>query len=754
MVLNITAVPRIHSSLVFIDRTVDNDYQLAQGITAETEVILLNPLEDGVAQITNQTSTVQAVADNIYEGENQLSNVKVQVVSDDPAYNGLSVADVPVQITESTIPGYTSYRTVEKTYADLSGLATANPDIASWIDIGDSYDKVTPGGAPGYDLQVLELTNKKTSPAGGKPILYVEAGIHAREYSTNEVVTRFAEQLVASYGTDADTTWLLDYFQIDINAVVNPDGRKFAEQGYSWRKNTNPNPPAGYDPAAFPTYGVDLNRNHTFEWGEVPKDGGSSPDPTDETYRGASAASEPETQAVENFTSTLFPKQPRTKNTPASEDTSGVFLDIHSYGNTVLYPWGSTKEPAPNKEGLRNLGLKFGYYTNSNGTPYDIYQAIGLYPTDGTTDDWAYATYGVPGYTWELGTDFFESNDYFEKSIAPQIVPALFYAAKSVYRPYQTASAPDTTNVATAAGQVVDGINTTVTIRATADATHFADSNADTNLTEGTELPTPLKIKGGRYSIDAPSWIAGTKTYKLDANDGAFNQSVEDLVGTIDTSKLSIGCHTVFVESQDTTGAYGVPTAVFLDVLTAPQNANVIRGSNEDNTLLGEKPGNDVIYGLGGNDSIRSRSGADLVLAGNGNDYVNAGNGNDIIYGGSGDDYLDGGQGADKIYGEDGSDRLIGYDGDDLLWGGKGDDILQGGKGKDTYRLAVNEGTDSIQGFEVGTDLIDLGGTIGFAQILVTQSGKNTLINFQKETLAILKDIVATTVTASSFVPV
>jgi hypothetical protein len=52
MVSNITAVPRIHSSLVFIDRTVDNYYQLVKGTTAETEVILLDPLEDGVTQIT------------------------------------------------------------------------------------------------------------------------------------------------------------------------------------------------------------------------------------------------------------------------------------------------------------------------------------------------------------------------------------------------------------------------------------------------------------------------------------------------------------------------------------------------------------------------------------------------------------------------------------------------------------------------------------------------------------------------------
>ena len=223
----------------------------------------------------------------------------------------------------------------------------------------------------------------------------MEAGIHSREYSTNEVLTRFAEQLVANYGIDPDTTWLLDYFQLDLNPVVNPDGRKFAEQGYLWRKNTNPNPPDGSAPADFPNYGVDLNRNHTFEWGTV--DGGSSGDPSSEVYRGNVAASEPETQAVENFVATLYPgRQGATRTKGASDDSTGLLIDLHSFGNTVLYPWGSTSDPAPNRDGLRNLGLKFGYYANANGTPYDVYQAIGLYPTDGTTDDWAYGTFWHP----------------------------------------------------------------------------------------------------------------------------------------------------------------------------------------------------------------------------------------------------------------------------------------------------------------------------------------------------------------------
>src|SRR5258707_1090835 len=68
------------------------------------------------------------------------------------------------------IPGFPCYRTVEETYASLASLAMAYPNLATWLDVGDSWDKVTPGGAPGYDLNVLVLTNKART--GPKPTFF------------------------------------------------------------------------------------------------------------------------------------------------------------------------------------------------------------------------------------------------------------------------------------------------------------------------------------------------------------------------------------------------------------------------------------------------------------------------------------------------------------------------------------------------------------------------------------------------------
>ena len=129
------------------------------------------------------------------------------------------------------------------------------------MDAGDSWEKVTAGGLPGYDMKVLKLTN--SAVPGPKPKLFITAAIHAREYTTAELVTRFAEYLVNNYGTNADATWILDHHEIHIMLHTNPDGRKQAETGLSWRKNTNQN----YCGVTSTSRGADLNRNFAFQWG-------------------------------------------------------------------------------------------------------------------------------------------------------------------------------------------------------------------------------------------------------------------------------------------------------------------------------------------------------------------------------------------------------------------------------------------------------------------------------------------------------
>ena len=66
---------------------------------------------------------------------------------------------IPLPGQASGVPAYPCYRTVEETYATAEQIAAGYPSLATWEDIGDSWEKGELGGLAGYDLQVLHLTN-------------------------------------------------------------------------------------------------------------------------------------------------------------------------------------------------------------------------------------------------------------------------------------------------------------------------------------------------------------------------------------------------------------------------------------------------------------------------------------------------------------------------------------------------------------------------------------------------------------------
>ncbi len=451
---------------------------------------------------------------------------------------------LPMQV--NGIPGYPCYRTVEETFATAADIAANYPALAEWIDIGDSWEKVTPGGNAGYDMMVLRLTNEAITIE--KPKLFIMTAVHAREYTTAELNTRFAEYLIANYNIDPDVTWLLDATEIHLLLQANPDGRKYAEQGHYQRKNTNnTNGGSCYVPPIMNDhYGTDLNRNFAFEWGAH---NGSSPLPCDQTYRGPTPASESETQAIQNYVSSIFPDQRGDDLTdPAPDDAMGIFLDIHSYSELVLWPWGFTYTAAPNGTALQTLGRKFAYFN-----AYEPVQAVGLYPTDGTTDDFAYGELGLAAYTFELGTRFFQDCSIFENTILPDNLPALIYAAKTSRTPYMTPAGPDALEVTALPNMIAAG--NAVTLTATINDTRYNDIN-------GAE--PSQNIAAAEYYIDTPPWEAGAVAQTMSTADGNFNAPIEDVTAAIDTAELSAGRHIIFVRGQDANGNWGAVSAVFV----------------------------------------------------------------------------------------------------------------------------------------------------------------------------------------------
>ncbi|WKB54125.1 M14 family metallopeptidase [Eleftheria terrae] len=452
-------------------------------------------------------------------------------------------ADAGIQ----AIPGFACYPTVEETFSIGDGLIKLRPKLASWVDIGDSWEKTK--GLGGFDMRVLKLTN--SAVGGSKPKLFINAAIHAREYATSPLVLHFARWLVEYYGRNADATWIMDNTEVHLLLHTNPDGRKKAEGGVLWRKNTN----TAYCGATSVDRGADLNRNFSFSWNSTGGEG-SSGDQCDQTYRGTGPASEPEIKAVEKYIRSLWPdRRGPGLDDAAPRDTSGIHLDIHSYSQLVLWPWGNTPAPSGNASDLQTLGRRFAWF---NG--YTPTQSIGLYPTDGTSDGPSYGELGVAAFTFELGTSFFQSCADFNNTIKPDNMKALVYAAKVVRAPYMLPSGPDVTELLLGGEPHAKRIARGETVEVTATITDVRFNN--TNGEEPTQ-----NITGADAYIGTPPWAPGAVAVPLQAVDGRFNdERTEAVRGVLPTGDLSAGRHIVYLQGRDASGHRGPVSAVFVDV--------------------------------------------------------------------------------------------------------------------------------------------------------------------------------------------
>ena len=451
------------------------------------------------------------------------------------------------------IPGFACYRTVEETYATMDLIARDHPSLASVSTIGQSWDRVHL--ATGYDLRVLKLTNSATDArVPDKPNMVLVGAIHAREYTTAELLTRFAEWLADGYGIDDEATWLLDNFRFHFILQGNPDGRKKAESGLSWRKNTD----TDNGTCSANNYGIDLNRNFPYQWNATA--GGSSGDPCAGTYRGPAPMSEPEANVLLRYAAgtpdssgvyrngVLLDRRTDTGSAPS--DYRGMYVDMHSFSQRVLWPWAYASTEPPNAAALRTLGRRLAWFNN-----YTPQQWIGMYAADGVGTDAIYGLLGAPAYTIEMGVTFFESCDTFESRTLPRNLDALRYAARNVQSPYTLPSGPDTVALSASNRRIAAG--TPLVVTATVDDSRFNQSN-------GTE--TVQAISAARAYVDRAPWGSGTAPLAMQASDGAFNSSREQVQVTIPTASLAPGRHWVAVQGVDASGRAGTPRAYYFMV--------------------------------------------------------------------------------------------------------------------------------------------------------------------------------------------
>ena len=89
-----------------------------------------------------------------------------------------------------------------------------------------------------------------------------------------------------------------------------------------------------------------------------------------------------------------------------------------------------------------------------------------------------------------------------------------------------------------------------------------------------------------------------------------------------------------------------------------------------------------------------------------------------------------------KLFGGRGADDLQGGGGDNRLDGGPGQDTLRSREGvRDVFVLTAGQGTDTVKGFEEGTDKVELSGDLVFTDVAVSQVGKDTVLSVDRPTL-------------------
>ncbi len=463
-----------------------------------------------------------------------------------------------------------SYQTVEDIHTMFYQMEQQYPTLARVEDFGDSWERVQYGSERGYDLLALRMTSQRHT--GEKPVFFLMAAIHAREMVSAEIATRFITMLLEGYGTDATITWLLDEHEVLVVPIANPDGRKLAEQGYFQRKNVNDQYGGGcaVPPIMSNHTGVDLNRNFGYQWGTVV---GPDTDPCEQTFPGDVAASEPETQAIQQFITSLFPNHPApgSSGQPAPDTTSGVLISLHSYAEMVLWPWGYSDSPSPNAAGLARLGRRMaamnGYYAG---------QAVTLYPTSGTTDDWAYATLGIPSYTFEIGPTFGQCGGFMPPASClddatgggfwQRNMPALLYAARVARAPYLLPIGPDVRELRV----ISDTATVTVTVMLDGGTGHVR--NAD-------------------MSLGMSPWY-GSEPLTMTVTDGVWDSPVETAQTVISQTRLLQEGHNlsntlVLVRGQSESGVWGgmqpvwvheqTPTGVLVQGITSEQDGDQVR---------------------------------------------------------------------------------------------------------------------------------------------------------------------------------
>lgn len=265
------------------------------------------------------------------------------------------------------------YTDPQELSAFMDQVQAAHPTIAKKVVLEDTLFE-------GQKQYAMKIT-KDVDQDHDRPAFLLDGQHHAREVMTAEITKDAIDYLTSRYGTDPQVTNWVDNIVIWVIPCINPDGSMYVFQHDNmWRKNRHPN------------CAVDINRNYVWSWNECD---GSSGLCGDETFRGASPGSEPETKGASGMMASLRP----------------VFnLSYHSFGEYLLYPLGCTDPNENDAIGNVAQALNSILEDDSGATGhYDTGPSWStIYVTDGSSDDEAYGQDGIYAFVIEVNGESFQ----------------------------------------------------------------------------------------------------------------------------------------------------------------------------------------------------------------------------------------------------------------------------------------------------------------------------------------------------------
>jgi len=260
---------------------------------------------------------------------------------------------------------YEKYNSYSDIVSELRALARKYPQ-ASTFDVGKTYEGRT-------------MTGLKIG-SGNKPVVWIDGGIHAREWISPATTMWFLNKLLTS--SDANVAAVLAKYDFYFLPVFNADGYVYTRSANTrearfWRKTRSPQ---GW------CKGADPNRNWDYKFGGA----GTSSNPCSDIYHGKYGFSEIEVKQVSDYLRTLNLK---------------AYFNVHAYSQLLLTPWSYTTSYPSDYAEIKRVGDAFSSALSRRyGTQYRVGPPSRiLYAVAGGSIDWTYAVLGVKySYALEL----------------------------------------------------------------------------------------------------------------------------------------------------------------------------------------------------------------------------------------------------------------------------------------------------------------------------------------------------------------